>query len=102
MIQDRKQSEGRHHAHLFEWVADKLRPVFDSPAVGTYDAGTTVDLKDCPICGRPMSEHTIDHSTQNTILNCPVPHPGAWDRDAFERVNEFGMVTREKSGPADS
>jgi hypothetical protein len=39
-----------------------------------------------------MSEHTIDHSTRNTILNCPVSHPGDWDRDAFQPVNEYGMV----------
>ncbi|MDJ0348246.1 hypothetical protein [Cryobacterium sp. PH29-G1] len=50
------------------------------------------DMKSCPICGHAMREHTIDHSSRNTVVNCPVPHPGAWDRDAFEPVNEFGMV----------
>ena len=78
--------------HLFEWVEDKLRPIFDSPPVGTYEAAQTVDLQECPVCGHSMSEHTIDHSVENTILNCPVPHPGIWDRDAYEPVNEFGMV----------
>jgi hypothetical protein len=39
-----------------------------------------------------MREHTIDRSTRNTVVNCPMPHPGAWERDAFEPVNEFGMV----------
>ena len=48
--------------------------------------------KACPVCGQPMREHFIDHSTKNAVLNCPVPHPGAWDRDAFEPVNELGMV----------
>jgi hypothetical protein len=47
-----------------------------------------------------MSEHTIDHSRSNTVLNCPVPHPGAWDRDAFEPVNEFGMVIHPKPDEA--
>jgi len=46
----------------------------------------------CPVCGHAMREHFIDRSTKNTVLNCPVPHPGAWDRDAFEPVNELGMV----------
>ncbi|TFD51564.1 hypothetical protein E3T55_07545 [Cryobacterium frigoriphilum] len=46
----------------------------------------------CPVCGHPMSEHTIDHSTRNTILNCPVPQRDGWDRDAYQPVNEFGMV----------
>ncbi|TFD58392.1 hypothetical protein E3T43_05350 [Cryobacterium sp. Hh7] len=50
------------------------------------------DFRSCPICGHAMREHTIDHSSRNTVVNCPVPHPGAWDRDAFEPVNEFGMV----------
>ncbi|MDH6236999.1 hypothetical protein [Cryobacterium sp. CG_9.6] len=50
----------------------------------------------CPVCGSAMREHFIDHSTKNTILNCPVPHPGAWDRDAFEPVNELGMVIHTK------
>ena len=49
----------------------------------------------CPVCGHAMSEHTIVHGAHDTILNCPVPHPGAWDRDAFEPVNEFGMVTHQ-------
>jgi hypothetical protein len=53
----------------------------------------------CPVCGHAMSEHTIVHGAHDTILNCPVPHPGAWDRDAFEPVNEFGMVTHQH--PAD-
>ena len=42
-----------------------------------------------------MSEHEIVHGAHDTILNCPAPHPGAWDRDAFEPVNEFGMVTHQ-------
>ena len=85
-------------AHLFEWVEDKLRPVFDSAPTGSYDVSQVVkdsdDMPPCPVCGMPMSQHTIDHSTANTVLNCPVDHPGAWDRDAFEPVNEFGMVKR--------
>jgi hypothetical protein len=89
-------------AHLFEWVENRLRPIFDSPQPGTYNAGEVVkdadQLTSCPVCGRPMSEHTIDHTTSNAILNCPVPHNGGWDRDAFEPVNEFGMVIHDKPG----
>ncbi len=94
MDHDRKQRAIASYSHLFEWVENKLSPMFDSPPVGTSDAEATLDLKECPVCGHAMREHTIDHSTHNTVLNCPVPHPGAWDRDAFERVNEFGMVIR--------
>ncbi len=61
-----------------------MKTVTDSTSSGERAA--------CPVCGHPMSEHTLDHSTPNTILNCPVPHPGGWDRDAYEKVNELGMV----------
>ena len=62
----------------------------------TADADVPTDLKDCPVCGQTMREHSIERGAHDTILNCPVPHPGAWDRDAFESVNEFGMVLRTK------
>jgi hypothetical protein len=86
--------------HLFTWVDHTLRPVGDSPPAGTYDAVGATDLKSCPVCGHTMREHTIDHTAHDTILNCPVPHPGAWDRDAFEPVNEFGMVMHHRQPSA--
>jgi len=49
-----------------------------------------------------MREHSIDHSTNNPILNCPVPHPGVWDRDALEPVNELGMVIHTDPRPSTS
>ena len=99
MVQNEKSSAQPHRRgadRLFDWVEDRLRPAFDSPPVGTYDAAETTGLAQCPVCGRPMTEHTIEHSAHDTVLNCPVPHPGAWDRDAFEPVNEFGMVMRRR------
>jgi hypothetical protein len=39
-----------------------------------------------------MTEHTIDHSLNNTVLNCPQPPRRGADPDEFKRVNEFGMV----------
>lgn len=95
MVQNEKSSaktqrEGRRR--LFDWVEDRIRPAFESPPSGTYDAAETTGLSQCPVCGRPMTEHTIEHSAHDTVLNCPVPHPGVWDRDAFEPVNELGMV----------
>ena len=105
MVQNEKSSARASKAgrrQLFEWVEDRLRPAFESPAVGTYDAEEATGLATCPVCGRPMTEHTIEHSAHDTVLNCPIPHPGAWDRDAFEPVNEYGMVIRhaaEEPGP---
>jgi hypothetical protein len=101
MVQDKKQRGSGSGPHLFEWVEDKLRPVFEPPPPGRYDAAETVNITVCPVCGHSMREHTIDHSSSNTILNCPVPSDGLLDRDAFEPVNEFGMVMRtngESSG----
>jgi hypothetical protein len=104
MAEDKNHRGSAPRQHLFEWVEGKLRPAFDSPQPGTYDADTVAvgeqTLRGCPVCNRPMSEHTIDHSRSNTVLNCPVPHPGAWDRDAFEPVNEFGMVIHPKPDEA--
>lgn len=56
----------------------------------------------CPVCGHAMREHFIDHSTSSTVLNCPVSHPGNWDRDAFEPVNELGMVIHARQNPSSS
>lgn len=99
MVQHEKSSAkaqpgGRRR--LFDWVEDRIRPAFESPPSGTYDAAETTGLSQCPVCGRPMTEHTIEHSAHDTVLNCPVPHPGAWDRDAFEPVNELGMVIHQQ------
>jgi hypothetical protein len=102
MVKQAKSSTGGRRTgrrQLFTWVEDRLRPAFDSPAVGRYDAEEATGLASCPVCQRPMTEHTIDHTGRDTILNCPVPHPGAWDRDAFEPVNEFGMVIRRPREP---
>jgi len=51
----------------------KLFPVLGTPGLGPYDA-VVEKVADAarPVCGRPMSEHFIDHSTPQTILHCPV------------------------------
>lgn len=99
MVQDKKSRSSGSHAHLFEWVEDKLRPIFDSPPLGTYDAEETSALQICPVCGHSMREHTIDHSVANTILNCPVHDRVEWDQDVFKPVNELGMVKHHREDP---
>lgn len=91
MVEDKKSRADGAYAHLFEWVESKLRPAFENPPAGMYEATTIVNLEVCPICGRSMQEHTIDHSTQNTRLICPVEQIHAGDSDVFKPVNEFGM-----------
>ena len=83
---------------MFEWVEGKLYPIFDSTPAGSYPAAETVALTDCPVCGRPMTEHTIDHSRDNTVLICPEPPRLGIDSDEFKPVNELGMVIHPTSG----
>ncbi len=93
MADEKKSRSNGAYAHLFEWVEDKLRPAFETPPPpGRYDAQTSVDLAVCPICGRSMHEHIIDHSVQNTRLVCPAPPANSGEPDVFAPVNEFGMV----------
>ena len=49
---------------------------------------------ECPLCGHPMGEHTIERSHGNAVLNCPAPHVPAPVSD--EPLNEFGMIKRHK------
>lgn len=99
MVEDRKSRTAGAYAHLFEWVEDKLRPAFENPPAGIYEASTVSNLSVCPICGRSMQEHTIDHSVQNTRLICPAPPVHSGDTDVFKPVNEFGMVIHSDSKP---
>ncbi len=47
---------------------------------------------ECPLCGYPMGEHTIDRSTPSAVLNCPGPIKPA--PHSTEPLNEVGMVKR--------
>ena len=82
MVKDRKPPESSPTRH-----SDRVDPRF-------ADTDGPTDLKECPVCGQTMRAHSIERGAHDTILTCPVPHPGAWDRDAFLPVNEFGMVLR--------
>lgn len=93
MVQHNMSRRRTAPAHNFEWVDHTLRPIASPPPPGGFDADDAIAFKSCPVCGHAMREHTIVHAAHDSILNCPVAHPGAWDRDAFEPVNEFGMVT---------
>ncbi|WP_386728753.1 hypothetical protein [Luethyella okanaganae] len=77
--------------HFFEWMNRKLSPAFGPPPVTEYgEADRPTRLAACPLCGHPMGEHFIDHSTPNTVLNCPViehkPVP-----DNSSPLGELGM-----------
>jgi len=78
------------YVRFIDWLNEKLFPILGTPALGPYDA-VVAKVADavCPVCGRPMSEHFIDHSTPETILNCPVEHTPVPVDDA--PLNELGM-----------
>jgi len=68
----------------------KLFPVLGTPQLGPYDPVVErVGEAVCPVCGRPMSEHFVDHSTPNTILRCPVEHKRVLIDNS--PINELGM-----------
>ncbi|HAM26489.1 MAG TPA: hypothetical protein DCP11_07200 [Microbacteriaceae bacterium] len=86
--------EGRGFIHFIDWLNHKLVGVIGPPPLGPYDevlkkVGDAV----CPVCGKPMAEHVIDHSSPNTLLNCPAPHQPEVSHN--EPINEFGMPKRE-------
>lgn len=76
--------------NLIDWLNEKVYRAAGPPALGPYDLVVEhVGSATCPVCGRPMSEHTIDHSTPNTILNCPIEPPEK--PIDLSPLNELGM-----------
>ncbi|GHD40350.1 hypothetical protein D9V29_04590 [Mycetocola manganoxydans] len=78
------------------WIDRKLMPVFGAPPVSTDDgvrSGGTVPS--CPVCGHPMGEHSIDHSTPNALLECPAPIDHSLELENYSPLDELGMPVRE-------
>lgn len=71
-------------------------PVFGAPPISPAGDDTTADgkLAPCPVCGHPMGEHTIDHSTRNAILECPAPIDHTLEHEHHSPLDEFGMPLR--------
>ena len=86
---DRETSQGGL-LNFVEWLNEKVYRVVGPPPLGPYDPVVEhVGMAMCPVCGRPMSEHTIDHSKASAILFCPAEHlPPPFDDGP---VNELGM-----------
>lgn len=82
--------------HAAEWLDGKLVPRLGPAELGPYDEESEESLRShdaCPLCGHAMVEHTIDRSTANAVLNCPVqPEPAP---ESFEPLNEVGMVKHD-------
>ncbi len=84
--------EGNSFTRFFERVDRALEPVFGAPPITADDdrPETPADQQTCPICGHPMFEHVIDHSTPNTVLVCPTDDRLP-ERDESAPYNELGM-----------
>ncbi len=85
------KSESERHGYIgfIDWLNRKLYRPLGPPPVGPYENVVgRVGASTCPVCGKPMSLHSIEHSTTNAVLHCPAP-PLPLPKD--EPVSEFGM-----------
>jgi hypothetical protein len=95
--------EGNSFTRFFDRVDRALEPVFGDRPMPAEEERPAVpaDQQTCPICGHPMFEHVIDHSTANTVLVCPTDERLP-ERDVSGPYNELGMPAtgrrREKFG----
>ena len=84
--------EGNAFTRFFDRVDRALLPVFGGPPITADRDGpqAPLDQQACPLCGHPMFEHVIDHSTSNTVLVCPTDERLP-ERDVAGPYNELGM-----------
>ncbi len=86
---------GDTFVHFIDWLNHKLVGTLGPATVGPYNAVVDhVGSAVCPICTRPMQEHSIDHSADNPLLNCPVEH--APEVVHGEKLNELGMPKQQR------
>lgn len=97
MARDAESREnGNAFTHFFDRIDRALLPAFGPPPVIADDsAPEPTDEKPCPICGHPMFEHVIDHSTANTVLICPTDERLP-ETDVEGPLNELGMPATGK------
>ena len=84
--------QGNTFTRFFDRVDRALLPVFGPPPLTDRDQeeGLPRDQRSCPLCGHPMFEHVIDHSTPNTVLECPTDERLP-EHEVTGPYNELGM-----------
>ena len=84
--------QGNSFTRFFDRVDRVLGPAFVSPLMPADEETSAMpeDQKPCPLCGRPMFEHVIDHSTANTVLVCPTDERLP-EHEVEGPLNELGM-----------
>lgn len=68
----RVRDAGGFYRWLNTWLVSKAGPA----AVGPYESAPPPTAakraeQACPLCGRPMSEHTFDRSGPKPLMHCP-------------------------------
>ncbi|HEY6800903.1 MAG TPA: hypothetical protein VI121_09685 [Agromyces sp.] len=89
--------EGNTFTRFFDRIDRALLPAF-GPTPMPEDRevdDTPVDQRPCPLCGHPMFEHVVDHSTPNTVLVCPTDERLP-EHDETTPLNELGMPLTER------
>ncbi|MCW4459435.1 hypothetical protein [Microbacterium sp. MPKO10] len=90
--EESRDGAGRYD-NFFRRVEDRLVPAMGPADVGPYedDVHELRPEDSCPICDYAMSKHSIDRSTDNAVLICPVEaRPVESDTSP---LNELGMPT---------
>lgn len=89
------QEAGRY-LRFIDWLNSSLVGPLGPPPLGPFEEVVQqVGAAACPVCGRPMSEHRIDHTVPNAVLHCPVGHERPAEHQ--EPLNELGMPKRQRS-----
>ncbi|MGI9825097.1 hypothetical protein [Agromyces sp. Marseille-Q5079] len=89
---------GNAYTRFFERVDRALSPAFGgATSVDDHpEDATPIADRLCPLCGHAMGEHVIDHSTPNSMLECPTDERLP-ERPIDVPLNEFGMTAPERA-----
>ncbi|WP_394551888.1 hypothetical protein ACDF64_13545 [Agromyces sp. MMS24-JH15] len=88
-----RPSDGNAYTRFFDRIDQALEPIFGAPP--TVHDTEVIDpeaqrARPCPVCGHPISEHYIDESTSNVLLECPTDERLP-EREVRGPYNELGM-----------
>ncbi|WP_439563604.1 hypothetical protein [Microcella sp.] len=60
----------------------------------TEQTALIADHGACPVCGRPMAEHSIERTRGSAVLHCPIAHEKP--RPDLRPLDELGMPRRDR------